>query len=371
MKSIFGKIHALLVVLLLMVCSTMAQSQNAHKEMVVPPFPVFQPNWQIGVQGGAAVDVGEASLGKLISPAVQLSGTYQFTEIFGARLSVSGLWARNRYTYPLNDYKWNFVQPTLELKVDLASLIMGWVLDQPVSAYAVAGLGAAYSFHNNDAVEASERNGGMIFQKLWKNHRWNPVVRLGLGADVRLNDVLSVSAEANANMLPDHFNSKTGKKNNRDWHFNALVGLKVNLGRNYKIRDAVYKQVRSTVIQPAQKVLDKQRDTVAMVVNIQYQLNSSNLRSSEFGKLIRLADYLKQHPRSHVEMTGYADRMTGTAQINDRLSRERAIAVSNYLQQQGISNDRIYKDAKGDRVQPFPVNEDNRVTICYVVDMLE
>ena len=340
-------------------------AQNGRTELVDVPAPEFLPHWQVALQGGVAADIGEAKLGKLISPALQVSGTYQFSEIFGARVAVSGLWARNRYSYPQERYNWNFVQPTLELKVDLASLFMGWVPDQLVSAYAVLGGGVAYSFNNDDAKKANNHF-GVDFQKLWDNHRWNPVAKAGIGADVRLNDFLALCGELNANLLPDHFNSKKGRHDNIDWHFNALVGLKINLGPSYRQRPPEYRTISTPVVTPVAP-----RDTVAMAVNIQFLINSSELRSSEYGKLIQLMNYLKVHPRSHVEMTGYADRLTGTSAINDRLSRERATAVANYLMSHGISSDRIYKDAKGDRVQPFPVNEDNRVTVCFVVDLLD
>ena len=60
--------------------------------------------------------------------------------------------------------------------------------------------------------------------------------------------------------------------------------------------------------------------------------------------------------------------LTGNATINQRLSVERAQAVAQFLVNRGISRDRISKYAKGDRVQPFSVNEDNRVTICIVIE---
>ena len=113
------------------------------------------------------------------------------------------------------------------------------------------------------------------------------------------------------------------------------------------------------------------RDTVIKIVNIFFLINSSELRSSEFGKLYELINYLNANPKAHIEMTGYADRLTGTPTINERLSRERAAAVANWLITRGVSRERVYTDAKGDRVQPFPINEENRVTICYVVDLLQ
>ena len=237
----------LIASLLTMLFTISAMAQNGKKELIEVPAPEFLPHWQLTLQGGAAADVGEAKFGDLLSPALQVAGTYQFSEIFGARLAVSGLWARNQYSYPFAKYQWNFLQPTLELKVDLASLFLGWVPDQPVSPYLVVGGGVAYSFNNDDAVEANKQF-GIDFQKLWKKDRWNPVARVGLGADFRLNDALAITAEANANLLPDHFNSKKGKNDNIDWHFNALLGLKINLGKSYRSYDPIYREIPEPVV---------------------------------------------------------------------------------------------------------------------------
>jgi outer membrane protein OmpA-like peptidoglycan-associated protein len=72
-----------------------------------------------------------------------------------------------------------------------------------------------------------------------------------------------------------------------------------------------------------------------------------------------------KYPKSKVVLTGYADVGTGNNQINDRLAAQRADAVVTALKTQyGISADRISYDSKGSRVQPFPENDMNRVTIC-------
>ena len=63
-------------------------------------------------------------------------------------------------------------------------------------------------------------------------------------------------------------------------------------------------------------------------------------------------------------MCGYADKNTGNARINKKLSKERAEAVAEALKAQGISADRITVDYKGDTVQPFSTMEENRVTVC-------
>ena len=49
---------------------------------------------------------------------------------------------------------------------------------------------------------------------------------------------------------------------------------------------------------------------------------------------------LKQHPDKMVVINGYTDS-TGSSAYNEKLSRQRAEAVSAYLEKQGISSQRI------------------------------
>src|SRR5690606_23037631 len=60
----------------------------------------------------------------------------------------------------------------------------------------------------------------------------------GLGFDFKLSDAVSLMLEGNANALSDHFNSK--KAENPDWQFNALAGIKINLGKTYTRTEPVY-----------------------------------------------------------------------------------------------------------------------------------
>ena len=73
---------------------------------------------------------------------------------------------------------------------------------------------------------------------------------------------------------------------------------------------------------------------------------------------------MKEHSNAKVSLCGYADKQTGNARINERLSKERAEAVAEALKAQGIAESRITVDYKGDTAQPFGTAEENRVTIC-------
>ena len=331
----------------------------------------FVPHWYIRAQGGAGLDVGEADFAQLISPSIQFTVGYQFSELFGLRGSLSGLWARNRYAYPEASYKWNFIQPSLEGELNLTPLFLGSDPERKSRAYAFAGVGAAYSFNNDDAVEASNRY-GVDFEKLWQKSRWNMAVRAGLGYEYAVTDNIAIGAEVNANMLPDHFNSKRGKNDNRDWHFNALLGVKFTLGRSHgrtnpEPEPAPARALARTTA-PDTAFVDVPEDKPSFNVNIFFIINRSDIRSNQLLKLQRLIAYLDAHPKAFVRLSGYADRDTGNPTINMRLSRERAAAVSQFLRDAGIQEWRIRRFANGDTVQPFDVPQENRVCICYVYD---
>lgn len=62
--------------------------------------------------------------------------------------------------------------------------------------------------------------------------------------------------------------------------------------------------------------------------------------------LSRIAYNLKQFPESDITVVGYTDN-TGSQQINDKLSQQRAESVVDYLEQQGVAADRLKAIGKG------------------------
>lgn len=346
---------------------TTVSTDQENQHLLSPGVSFFVPHYYVSIQGGAGIEVGEAKFDELVSPAVQLSLGYQATELFGIRGSLNGLWAKNRYAYPSLDYKWNFLQATLDAKLDLTTLFMGSMPERDNHFYAFVGGGVTYSYGNEDAVEADKRF-GVNFQKLWKDHRWNPVVRGGLGFNYYITENIALNAEASCSMLPDHFNSKRGRHDNRDWHFNALLGVKFAIGHRYGHTEPTYDRSTPAPVQQQQQFVDVPVDKISFNVNIYFIINRSDIRTNQTDKLARLITYLENHPKAFVRLSGYADKETGNPTINMRLSRERSQNVSKYLTDRGIEEWRIRRFAKGDTVQPFDIPEDNRVCICYVYD---
>ena len=100
--------------------------------------------------------------------------------------------------------------------------------------------------------------------------------------------------------------------------------------------------------------------------DVTFTIGSTYIRKSEDAKLVALAEWLKANPDFTVALVGYADRETGTTKGNLELSKKRAAVVSARLAKLGVDENRISSDYKGDTVQPFQVNDKNRVVLCTV-----
>ena len=319
----------------------------------------FKSHWFLTLQGGAQYTLGEAKFKKLISPNVQLGIGYQFNPWFAARLQANGWQSKGGWnghrtqignTPFTADYKYKYVAPGIDLMFNLSNLLCGWNPDRVFNVTAFIGGGANIAFSNDEVNEI-----GTVVKNL----------RGGLQLGFRLSDAVQLLLEGNANILSDKYNSK--KADNPDWYFNALAGLRVNLGkvRNVNTFDVmrdvvVYDTIWKTVIieDPIIKIDPIRRDVF-------FQRNKSVIEESELSKIADIAEYLNQYPQAMVDIRGYADVQTGNAKINDRLSRERAdVVVKKLIEDYGISADRITYSSYGDTVQPFTENDLNRVSIC-------
>ena len=83
-------------------------------------------------------------------------------------------------------------------------------------------------------------------------------------------------------------------------------------------------------------------------------------------KVAAIADYLQEHPDAHVTITGYADKGTGSLQLNLRIAAKRAEAVATALRNNyGISASRMTVKSMGEaEAQPYADPVQNRVAIC-------
>ena len=332
----------------------------------------FKSHAFITLQGGAQYTLGEAKFKDLISPNVQLGIGYQFNPWFAARIQANGWqskggwnsYAQHPFTYT---YKWNYVAPGLDLMFDMTNLIGGWNPNRFLSVVLFVGGGANIAWKNDEAnaIAANvQQLDDYKLEYLWDGTKVRPFGRGGLQLGFRLSDAVSLLLEGNANILGDKYNSK--KADNPDWYFNALAGLRINLGktkttetkdvyRDVVVYDTIYKYIQEPVIPKKEQI---RRDVF-------FTINSTVITDAEMQKVKEIAEYLNKYPEAKVVVSGYADKGTGNERINARLAAQRADVVVNTLKKDyGIDEGRITYDSYGDKVQPFEENDLNRVSIC-------
>ena len=391
----------------LMLCGVLtASAQEAKTEYVHNPY------WYIQLQGGAQYTLGEIAFKDLISPNVQVTVGRQFTPVFGARLAVNAWQSRagidftdetfvgitgnattgytpTTATAPAGTtkWKWMYVAPGIDLTFNLSNLFCGYNPNRifNFSVFAGAGANIAWGMDKDSNWENAELLAAHFpvsyvvgsnpenISYAWDGTKVRMFGRAGVAADFKVSDAVSLGLEVNANTLSDRYNGK--KAGNWDWYFNALAGVKINLGQTYTTRTIeAPKPVERVVEKVIERVVEKPAPVVTQAVvekkepfrrDVFFQINKTAIAKSEAGKVQEVAEYLNANPNAKVEVTGYADIGTGNPTINKRLSKLRAESVFNALTKQyKIDASRIKVDYKGDTIQPFAKEADNRVAIC-------
>ena len=383
------KIKSILAAAVLLMSATAASAQ-ATKVAEDGTKYEFKGHTFLNLGVGAQYTLGEAKFGKLISPNVQIGLGYQFTPVFGARIQANAWQSKggwNGYmpagstTAYTNDYKWNYVAPGIDFMFNLSNWWGGWNPKRVFSVTAFLGGGANIAFKNNEANDIAKTLQSVDAYNMpyiWDGTKVRFFGRGGLEGAFRLSDAVALTIEANANLLSDKYNSKKAeKKMKADWYFNALVGVRVNLGPTYtstalappaEVVEPVPMVQVERVEEPAPEPRPQQpqQQTVEPLRrDVFFLINRYDIRPVEQQKVREIAEYLRRYPRTRVTVTGYADAGTGNDQINDRLAAQRADAVLRELRDRyNIEGERIFYDYKGARIQPFEENNLNRVAIC-------
>ena len=338
-------IHFLMIALLPL--STFAQEREVKEEGKT----VFKPHAYLQLQGGAAHTLGEAKFMDLVSPAAALNLGYNFSPVFGMRLGASGWQGKGGWVAPSQDYDFKFVQGNIDVVLDLAAMFAGFNPNRVVNPYLFGGGAYAYGFDNDGAKALN--TGGYELEYLWKDNKGFFGGRFGLGFNFRLSDAVALNLEGNANVLSDHFNSK--KADNPDWHFNALVGLKINLGKSYKRTEPVYYEPQpAPAPAPVPAPTPAPAPAPAPVVKafpalpaVHFAFDSDKVDTQKYAdELATIVSVLKEFNNTDVEITGYTDHR-GPDAYNDGLSLRRAEAVKKYLVEQGVSAARLSTSGEG------------------------
>ena len=371
-----------LFALLLSLAMVTTAAAQERKDAQTRSYPYFFA----GIQGGAQTTFTNYDATKLITPIGGVNVGAMLAPAVGARLHVSGINNKGGFRYSGQKYDYNYAVTDLDLMLNLCRVFAPGK-ETLMDLYLIGGAGFGVTWNNDDfkhLAAAALADGNQHLG--WDDRRFVHNFRVGLQLEANVSQLIGINLEVTANNLQDRFNAKIN--GHGDWQLQALLGVNFRFGGKKKGAPVYVPQpapVQPAPVQPAPvaqpaaqaqpkpevkpqpKPVEQKAESEGLTVR--FALAKAEVTEDEAAKIAAFAQWLKNHPKAKAEITGYADAGTGNTGINSNLSRQRVQAVAKILtQKHGIPASRIKTAYKGDTVQPFAANDDNRVVIGTAVE---
>lgn len=373
--------------------------EESVTEIVAPSCDVkYYNTWRDGwfIQLGAGVNMpvmeGFKDNDKKVAATYNLGVGRWFSPYFGFRFS--GYFGN--YVEAMKPGNMHFRSASLngDIMWDMCNSIGGVNLSRPVSVVPFVGVGAAFNWRFSRYTDARNfYNKGEL-----RKNSWTLPVSAGLQLRFRLCKYADIFLEGRASFAGDNFNNIDGDQP-VDIAFQGTAGVTFNIGgKNFNTYDpcadaaiisglndqvndlrndlavtaAALAAAESQLPCPEAKTIVKevpaanagQTMAMPMLTTVRFTINSARVSSEEMVNVYNVAQYLKQNPNAKIVITGYADKNTGTASYNQKLSERRAQAVYDILvNDYGIAPNRLTKQAEGSSSQPYDTNNWNRIVI--------
>lgn len=357
------KIRCMLAVMAMAIGTGVAYAGEGNSEKDYRPYP----HMFFGLNGGAQVSFTHYDFSKLITPSYGVSFGAYFNPVIGARLHVSGYENKGGIKSLNETYDFNTVTGSADLLLNVTNMFRS-DKDRVFNLILLGGVGLAGAWDNDDfhalAAKAAEN-----YPMAWQDRRLSHNVRLGMQFDFNIAKHFGLNLELAANNRADRINSKTTDRN--DWAATASLGLIFKFGqkKTEKMAEEPVPVAEEWATRTDTVWYDDitYRDVPEKVTyedNIYYKIRLSE--PDPASKIQKIADFVKAHKNCSVQVTAYADKATGTPELNMQYSKERAEKVVAALVKAGVSRSVITSEYKGDTVQPFAENDKNRVAIVKV-----
>lgn len=129
----------------------------------------------------------------------------------------------------------------------------------------------------------------------------------------------------------------------------AVIGAAVGGGTGAIIGNKMDKQARQISEAVPGAEVERVGEGIRLVLKedaVRFNVNKSTLTDQARTNLDKLVPVFKDYPDTNIEIFGYTD-ITGTAEYNLKLSRERAETVKNYLATKGLQSSRMKTNGLG------------------------
>ena len=320
-----------------------------------------------GVQAGAQMMLLNYDHLKLITP---IGGAYfgsMLSPYYGIRLSAQGAWSKMGFK-PMDealDYK--YVTGSFDVLFNVSNLFTKNLYHR-FHTFIIGGVGMTYAWDFDNVP--------LMATKPWNERRYTTNWRVGVMEEMNLSKHLAVNLEVDLNNLNDRLIGPVKGRN--DWQLVGMLGLtyKFGLKKNYKKTQPAAQTTPAVAVQPAArpqqpvptaaKVVKKAPEKAFVAekneIDVFFNLGKSSITPESEAKIKALGEWLKTRSNTKVVVTGYADKGTGTAEGNEKVSKARAESVAKELvEKYGFDANQIVVDYKGDTVQPYDENDLNRL----------
>lgn len=352
-------------------------------------YTTAKDNWFIQIGAGITSPFGENYLPDgtekhHLTPVYNVAFGKWFSPYIGWRLGFMGgalHWDNQTYS------KANWVNANFDIMWDMLNSFGGVNTGRVFSIVPFVGVGGAYMWDYKPATTVNiERNNGKL-----KRNSWSLPVSAGIQLRFRLSRYVDFFAEGRAQFAGDNFNNYVVGAP-IDMNLSVIGGFTFNIGgsdfKSYNpcdyveyisnlnnqvndLRGALATTAAALAVAESQLPCPEVTEAEAVVVEaaplmatVRFKINSATITDEEMVNVYNIAQWMKANPDQNVAIVGYADRDTGTATYNMQLSKRRAEAVQNALvNKYGINPDRLSIDAEGSEVQPYDVNNWNRIVI--------
>ncbi|WP_303032312.1 OmpA family protein [uncultured Duncaniella sp.] len=363
--------------------SAFAVEQVNCKDIYTPGS--WRDNWYIQLGAGMRVPLVEkGTKSRHITANYNLAVGRWFSPYMGFRFSAnygSMHWQSEKMasarTANLNlDFMW-----------DMCNSIAGYNPNRVVSIIPFVGLGGTFVYHfRNDATANDYADDGNI-----KSNQWMLPVSAGIQLRFRVSPYVDIFAEGRGTFYGDNFNNTvygrpvdidataiggvivhfTGSKFERYNPCDYVNALSQANAQINDLRGALATTSAALAAAEAQLPCPEVEETTVVAAEsttlfptVRFKLNSAYVSSEEMVNVYNIAEYMKANPDAQIVVRGYADKNTGTAAYNMKLSERRAQAVADILTgDYGIAENRLILEAAGSDTQVYPTNDWNRIVI--------
>ncbi len=385
------KYKLLIVLLLFSFNSVFGQTQESKFAKDTQAYTLskrFFDNWDVGVAGGINLYFGEedhlGNLAKLLLPSAEISLTKMATPIISFRfmgtVGVVNGWYNSATPSHSFDGRWhyesfNMITAQGHVMFNISNAIWGYNPKRRFSIIPFLGVGAASPWGNG------RHNRELLFP-------------IGLLNKVRLSDKFDFTVELRHFFVNPRMNYVTKSGRWYEGMGTISIGVSYKLGNkrlksnnvasDQRISHITNRDLVSGNQQSIQKINNAEvsvltssirdttimRDTVYVTppLLIFFPINKSSLDDNELVKLDQYMRFvLKATPNKEfklISLSGHADKATGNASINQRLSEQRVETIRRILiEKYKIQQERIAIKAEGDTNNPFEEASPNRLVI--------